>query len=55
MICFQLFSAYDVMVYPENKASIKTDLLMQMPLNTYGRIAARSGLALNKFLGIGGM
>ena len=32
---------------------ISTDLSIQLPKSTYGRIAPRSGLALNLFIGVG--
>src|SRR6185369_5643342 len=37
----------------QTQALIPTDLAIQVPKGTYGRIAPRSGLAKNKFIGIG--
>lgn len=49
-----LTSAYDYEIPPHGHKLIKTDLQIALPENTYGRIAPRSGLALNSHIGIGG-
>lgn len=49
-----LASAYDYIVPPFSQALVKTDLACKLPRGTYGRIAPRSGLALKKFISIGG-
>ena len=51
---FDLFNAYDYIVPPGDRIMAKTDIQFTLPENCYGRIAARSGLALNEFIGIGG-
>lgn len=48
-----LKSAYDCTVPSRGRALVKTDLQIQLPANTYGRIAPRSGLALNYFIDVG--
>lgn len=48
-----LKSAYDCVVPPHGKTLVKTDLQIQLPTNTYGRIAPRSGLALKHFICVG--
>ena len=51
---FDLHSAEDFIIPSKNKGLISTDLMIQLPKNTYGRIAPRSGLAWSKFIDIGG-
>ena len=43
-----LFSAHNACVPAWGKVLIQTDLSFEFPSNCYGRIAARSGLALYK-------
>lgn len=43
---FDLAAAEDVVLLPGETKSIKTDLHLSFPSGTYGRIAARSGLAI---------
>lgn len=50
---YDLFSAYDYIVCPQDKQLIKTDLAIKIPDGCYGRIAPRSGLALNYHIDIG--
>lgn len=50
---YDLKSPYESVVSPHGKALIKTDLAFEMPRNTYGRIAPRSGLALHYFIDVG--
>ena len=42
-----LFSAESCTVMPHERQMIKTDIMMQIPPGCYGRIAPRSGLAVN--------
>ena len=49
-----LYSAYDATVPARGKALIPTDLQIQLPEGCYGRIAPRSGLALQHHIDIGG-
>ncbi|XP_065208277.1 uncharacterized protein LOC135837866 isoform X2 [Planococcus citri] len=51
---FDLYSAYDYEVPAAGRKLIKTDLQFLFPEGTYGRIAPRSGLALNHFITVGG-
>lgn len=51
---FDLRSAHDTVVPKLSKQLIKTDICLVFPKNCYGRIAPRSGLALNNFLTVGG-
>lgn len=45
---FDLYSAYDYIIPAKCKNLIKTDLQIQVPWGTYGRIASTSTLAWNK-------
>ena len=49
-----LFSAECKIIPPCDRARIRTDIAVKLPPGTYGRIAPRSGLAANHFIGIGG-
>lgn len=51
---FDLRSAYDYEIPAHGYKLVKTDLQIALPENTYGRIAPRSGLALNFHIGVGG-
>ena len=48
-----LFSAESKIINARDCARIKTDIAVKLPAGTYGRIAPRSGLAINHFIGIG--
>ncbi|XP_034668612.1 deoxyuridine 5'-triphosphate nucleotidohydrolase, mitochondrial [Drosophila subobscura] len=48
-----LRSAYDVVVPARGKAIVKTDLQVQVPEGSYGRVAPRSGLAVKNFIDVG--
>ncbi|KAL3994093.1 dUTP diphosphatase family protein [Acanthocheilonema viteae] len=48
-----LYSAYDCVIPAKNKASVGTDLQVEIPRGYYGRIAPRSGLTLKKFIDVG--
>ena len=49
------FSAYDVIVPKRGSILVKTDIQIQLPEGTYGRVAPRSGLALKNKIDVGGM
>nr|XP_017108714.2 deoxyuridine 5'-triphosphate nucleotidohydrolase, mitochondrial [Drosophila bipectinata] len=48
-----LRSAYDLVVPARGKAIVKTDLQVQVPEGSYGRVAPRSGLAVKNFIDVG--
>ena len=48
-----LFSAYDYYLPPKDNLLVLTDIQIALPTDCYGRIAARSGLALKKHIHIG--
>jgi dUTP pyrophosphatase len=50
---FDLKSAYEYTIPPRGRQLVMTDLQIQTPEGCYGRIAARSGLALNNGLDVG--
>ncbi len=50
---FDLYSAEDKQIPKNGRGIIKTDLAIQIPSKTYGRIAARSGLAIKNGIQIG--
>lgn len=50
---YDLYSAEFVTVQPRDKALIKTDLQIQVPEGTYGRVAPRSGIAVKHFIDVG--
>jgi len=41
-------------VKANDRTLVRTELKIQLPKNTYGRIAPRSGLALKQFIDVGG-
>lgn len=47
------YSAYDTVVPARGKALIKTDIQIEVPFGTYGRVAPRSGLAWKNFIDVG--
>ena len=49
-----LRSAYDVLIPASGNGLVKTDLAIQLPPGCYGRIAPRSGLALQHHIDVGG-
>lgn len=51
---FDLFSAYDEIVPAHGRKLIRTDIALRLPRSCYGRIAARSGLALCHSIDVGG-
>lgn len=46
-------SAYDDVVPARGKALVKTDIQIEVPVGTYGRVAPRSGLAWKNFIDVG--
>lgn len=48
-----LRSAYDAVIPARGKALVKTDIQIQVPQGSYGRIAPRSGLAAKNFIDVG--
>jgi dUTP pyrophosphatase len=51
---YDLFSAEEKMIAPRARVMIHTDIAMELPINCYGRIAPRSGLAWNHGIDVGG-
>lgn len=50
---YDLRSAYWYMIPARGKELVKTDLQVQVPLGTYGRVAPRSGLAWKNHIDVG--
>lgn len=50
---FLFNSAYEYVIEAHGKELIKTDLQIEVPEGTYGRVAPRSGLAWNHFIDVG--
>lgn len=50
-----LFSAYEYIIPPHDRVLCETDIQIQLPIGTYGKIAPRSGLALNYGIDVGGV
>ena len=50
---FDLYAAYDYCIAAKDKCVIKTDIQIAIPDGCYGRVAARSGLAVNNFIDVG--
>ena len=51
---YDLYSATSEVIPAQTAKAIPTDVAIQLPANTYGRIAERSGLAVNQMITIGG-
>ena len=51
---YDLYAAQHCTIPPSQQECIPTDLRIELPLGTYGRIAPRSGMALKDYIGIGG-
>lgn len=43
---YDLYSCCNVLIYPQERALVKTGIVLEIPDGYYGRIAPRSGLAL---------
>ena len=50
---YDLFSTRNYTIPPYGKVLIDTELSIQIPPTSYGRIAPRSGLAAKHFIGVG--
>jgi dUTP pyrophosphatase len=50
---FDLVSAHDITLQSCDKAIVKTDVAIKVPIGTYGRIAPRSSLAAKHFIDVG--
>uniref|UniRef100_A0A8C9QLB8 Deoxyuridine 5'-triphosphate nucleotidohydrolase n=1 Tax=Spermophilus dauricus TaxID=99837 RepID=A0A8C9QLB8_SPEDA len=50
---YDLYSTYDYIVPPMEKALVKTDIQIALPSGCCGRIAPRSGLAAKYFIDVG--
>ncbi|XP_064931977.1 deoxyuridine 5'-triphosphate nucleotidohydrolase, mitochondrial isoform X2 [Columba livia] len=50
---YDLYSAYDCVIPPMEKAVVKTDIQIALPAGCYGRVAPRSGLAAKHFIDVG--
>ncbi|XP_077119838.1 deoxyuridine 5'-triphosphate nucleotidohydrolase, mitochondrial isoform X1 [Ranitomeya variabilis] len=50
---YDLYSAYDYLIDPQDKAIVKTDIQICVPSGCYGRVAPRSGLAAKHFIDVG--
>ncbi|XP_072258501.1 deoxyuridine 5'-triphosphate nucleotidohydrolase, mitochondrial isoform X2 [Pyxicephalus adspersus] len=50
---YDLYSAYDYVIPPSDKAIVKTDIQICVPRGCYGRVAPRSGLAAKYFIDVG--
>ncbi|XP_075132302.1 deoxyuridine 5'-triphosphate nucleotidohydrolase, mitochondrial isoform X1 [Leptodactylus fuscus] len=50
---YDLYSAYDYVIGPQDKAIVKTDIQICVPSGCYGRVAPRSGLAAKHFIDVG--
>jgi len=50
---FDLFSAHETTIKAGGHGLVKTDIAVQLPYGSYGRVAPRSGLAYKKFINIG--
>lgn len=48
-----LCSAYSYSVPSHGKLVVSTDLIVHVPPGSYGRVAPRSGLAVNRFIDVG--
>ena len=51
---YDLHSAENVFIPPASSRLIRTDIALEFPRGTYGRIAERSGLAIKHQIAIGG-
>ena len=50
---YDLFSAETKEIASQERGIVKTDIAIMLPYGTYGRIAPRSGLAVERFIGVG--
>ena len=50
---YDLYSSEDIKGIPRIRILVSTDIAIQVPSGTYGRIAPRSGLSVNNCIDIG--
>lgn len=50
---YDLYAAKDIVIKPQDKAVVPTDIIISVPEGTYGRVAPRSGLASKNFIDVG--
>ncbi len=50
---YDLFSYENIEIASMDKAMVHTGISVQLPKNSYGRVAPRSGLAWKKFIDVG--
>ena len=50
---YDLYSSKDINVPPQTRILVCTDITIQVPPGTYGRIASRSGLSVKNCIDIG--
>ncbi|KAF7992928.1 hypothetical protein HCN44_005709 [Aphidius gifuensis] len=50
---YDLRSAYEYVIPAKGKELVKTDIQIEVPEGTYGRVAPRSGLAWKNFIDVG--
>ena len=50
---YDLFSYENIEIASMDKAMVHTGISVQLPKNSYGRVAPRSGLAWKKFIHVG--
>jgi len=48
-----LYAAHNYLILPFSQGIVLTDIAIKLPIDTYGRIAPKSGLAINHFISIG--
>ncbi len=49
-----LYASRPTVIPPKGRAVVRTDLRVLVPVGCYGRLAPRSGLALTRFIDVGG-
>lgn len=49
-----LYAAYSYVVHPGSCKAVRTDIAIELPINTYGQILTRSGLALKESISVFG-
>ena len=50
---YDLYSSEDIKVPPSTRILVSTDIAIQVPPGTYGRIASQSGLSVKNCIDIG--
>ena len=49
-----LYALENTLIQGENKGLVRTGICVRVPSGTYGRLASRSGLSINKHIQVGG-